>query len=460
MKKTLSLIFTVLFLAVCLVPGLGLLLTGGADAAANEILPAAPVIAADGEFNPDVLAETAAYVNGRFSFRLEGITAWAGLNAVLFHTSTAENVLLGRDGWLFYAPTIHDYTGDAPMTARELYCAARTLYLLQEYAENRGGDFLFTAAPNKNTLYPEYMPERTRLGGASNMDALYARLDEMGVSYLDLRDVFASEAEPSDLLRDELAHSGEPLYFKTDSHWNAKGAALAADALLASLDCEGGYFANTVSAGNTHRGDLYEMLYPAGQSLEEDFTYAPGFSFTANTENPDRVTITTENNAGTGALLCYRDSFGRNLYPYLAQSFASAEFSRRNEYTAATLPEGGTLLIELVERNIRYLVEYDSLAPAPERESLLAADAEPGEGRTVLTESAGTEGYTVFSGTWDGVTPDDEANVYVLSGGALFEAVPRPDGFIVSLPDGSAVDAVYAAAGGNLFRLSAVYAID
>ncbi len=52
MKKTLSLIFTVLFLAVCLVPGLGLLLTGGADAAANEILPAAPVIAADGDFNP------------------------------------------------------------------------------------------------------------------------------------------------------------------------------------------------------------------------------------------------------------------------------------------------------------------------------------------------------------------------------------------------------------------------
>lgn len=160
MKKTLSLIFTVLFLAVCLVPGLGLLLTGGADAAANEILPAAPVIAADGDFNPDFLAETADYVNGRFSFRLEGITAWAKLNAALFRTSTAENVLLGRDGWLFYAPTIHDYTGDAPMTARELYCAARTLYLLQEYAENRGGDFLFTAAPNKNTLYPEYMPAR------------------------------------------------------------------------------------------------------------------------------------------------------------------------------------------------------------------------------------------------------------------------------------------------------------
>ena len=202
------------------------------------------------------------------------------------------------------------------------------------------------------------------------------------------------------------------------------------------------------------------MLYPAGKELEEDFTYAPGFSFTANTDNPDRVTITTESGVGTGALFCYRDSFGRNLYPYLAESVASAEFSRRNEYTAATLPGDGTLVIELVERNLRYLVEYDSLAPAPERDATLVETAALDDGRAVLTESAGTEGYTLFSGTWDGVTPDDASNVYVLSGGALYEAVPRPDGFIVSLPDGSTIDAVYAAAGGNFSRLSAVYAID
>ena len=446
MKKTLSLILTAVFLAVCLVPGLGLLFTGGSDAAANEILPAAPVLSADGTFNPDVLSDTAAYVDGRFSLRLECITAWAKLNAALFHSSTAENVLIGSDGWLFYAPTLDDYTGDAPMTAREIYCAARTLYLLQEYAESRGGDFLFTAAPNKNTLYPEYMPARTRLGGVSNMDALYARLDEMDVSYLDLRDIFSQKAEP--------------LYFKTDSHWNAKGAALAADALLAALGRQSDFYAAAVPAGNTHRGDLYEMLYPAGKMLEEDFAYAPGFSFTANTDNPNRVTITTENAAGNGALLCYRDSFGRNLYPYLAESFAAAEFSRRNEYTGETLPEGGTLVIELVERNLRYLVEYDSLAPAPVRQLSFAEPAAEGAGRALLTESEGTEGYTVFSGTWDGVTPDDDSAVYVLSGGTLYEAVPRPDGFILSLPDGSALDAVYAAADGRFFRLSAVYAID
>ena len=117
-------------------------------------------------------------------------------------------------------------------------------------------------------------------------------------------------------------------------------------------------------------------------------------------------------------------------------------------------------MIELVERNLRYLIEYDHLIPAPERDAAQLTDAAPGTGRAFLTESAGTEGYTVFRGVWDGVSPDDDSKVYVLSGDTVFETVPRPDGFIVSLPDGSAVDTVYAVSDGNLFRVSAVYAID
>ena len=37
MKKTVSLLFVLLFIALCLVPGAGLALTGGAKAGANEI---------------------------------------------------------------------------------------------------------------------------------------------------------------------------------------------------------------------------------------------------------------------------------------------------------------------------------------------------------------------------------------------------------------------------------------
>ena len=81
------------------------------------------------------------------------------------------------------------------MTARELWCAGRTLALLQEYAEAQGGQFLFTLAPNKNSLYPEYMPDYPRGGGASNAEAFSAVLDGMGVRYLDLFAVFEAEDE-------------------------------------------------------------------------------------------------------------------------------------------------------------------------------------------------------------------------------------------------------------------------
>ena len=96
------------------------------------------------------------------------------------------------------------------------------------------------------------------------MDALYALLGEMGVSVSRSCAMYSSQ-------------EAEPLYFKTDSHWNAKGAALAADALLAALSRESDYFPGTVSAGNTHRGDLYEMLYPAGKELEGRFHICPRF---------------------------------------------------------------------------------------------------------------------------------------------------------------------------------------
>ena len=83
-------------------------------------------------------------------------------------------MILGSDGWLYYAPTLADYTRSEPMTERELWCAARTLALLQEYVEGRGGQFLFTVAPDKSSLYGGHMPDYPRGGGESSARALAA----------------------------------------------------------------------------------------------------------------------------------------------------------------------------------------------------------------------------------------------------------------------------------------------
>ena len=441
-KKIVSLLFAVLFLGLCAVPAVGLVLTGGAKAGANEVLAPKPALTnRDGSLNGDYLADLADYVGDRFYLRQECVTAWARLNAALFHTSVTEDVILGADGWLYYAPTLPDYTRSEPMSGRELWCAARTLWLLQEYAESRGGQFLFTIAPNKNSLYAAAMPACPMANRLSNVEALRILLGQMGINYVNLFDVFET--------------ADEVLYFPTDSHWNGKGAALAADAILSALRREDRYHAGPFT-DSEHRGDLYEMLYPAGKALDPDYAYAPGFTFTANTANPDNLRITAEG-PGEGTLLMYRDSFGRNLYPYLAESFAHAEFSRKTNYDPTAMVEGGTLVIELVERNLRYLNTYVPVLPAPTRETgLIAGAVERGE--LSLTASAGPEGYTTLTGIFAGIAPDADSPVYLSVNNGVYEAAPQPEGFSALLPESAArgeVGIVFTA-DGNLVSLRGV----
>lgn len=431
MKKHLSsLLFAAVFFVLCLIPSVGLLLTGGAKAGANEVLAPRPtLVKRNGSVNGDFLAGLADYVDDRFALRQEAVTAWARLNAGVFRTSVTDSVILGQGGWLYYAPTLPDFTRTDPMTERELWCAARTLYLLQEYTEEQGGTFLFTIAPNKNTLYPENMPPYPAEGTEANLAALQTHLQRMGVAFLDLAEVFGRQ--------------DEALYFPSDSHWNGKGAALAADAILTALGRESNYYAGPF-AESRHTGDLYEMLYPAGNSADPDYVYSPGFSFTTDSANPDSITISASCAAGEGSLLMYRDSFGRNLYPYLAEAFSEAVFSRKNDYDPTALRSGGTLIVELVERNLRYLNTNPPTLPAAGREKIsgqaVTALSSP-EAELRLANGA-PEGYTVLRGSFGTLTPDDDSPVYVSTSDGVFEAVPMPEGFSICLSADTATESL------------------
>lgn len=422
MKKLLSLLFAVLFLAMCLIPSLGLLLTGGSGAAANQVLAAKPALEKrNGSLNTAWLEDLSRYVNDRFSLRQEAVTLWARLNAALLHSSVTDQVILGRDGWLYYTPTLPDYARTAPLSTRELWCAARRLSLLQEYAEGQGGQFLFTIAPNKASLYPEQLPTLPRANAPSNAEALAEELARQGVHYLDLFAVFRSQ--------------DETLYFPRDSHWTSRGAALAADAILSALGRESGYFAADFTDAR-HTGDLYEMLCPAGKGTDSDLVYAPGFTFSANSTNADSITISTQSDRGAGSLLMYRDSFGRALYPYLAEAYGEALFSRKNDYDPSALAPGGTLVIELVERNLRYLLDDAPTLPAAVRDVSVADGAvQTDEILSFRLAKGGPEGYTVLRGDLNGWTPDDDSPIYVVTAQGLFEAMPGVEEFSLCLPE-------------------------
>ena len=341
-------VFIVLFFLLCLLPSLGMLFWGESKASANEILAAKPLIVQkDGSFNTHVLNEFSDYIADRFAFRKILITAWSRLNASLFRTSAEDQVLLGADDWLYYEPTLDDYMGRS-MSNDELDHAALYLASLQQDAESRGVRFLFTIAPNKNSLYGEHMPSYIpAYHEGSNAVRIKPYLERYGVNYVDLFSVF-SEIE-------------ETLYYRSDSHWTARGAALAADALLHAAGKDSAFFAADFQTGEPHQGDLYEMLYPTGREREQTEIYAPGFRYTlaGNPNGGNAMKIESTCPDRSGVLLCWRDSFGIALYPYLSESFAAATFLRSSHYDLTAIEKTGadTVLIEIVERNLSQLAD-------------------------------------------------------------------------------------------------------
>ncbi len=411
------------FLATCLVPSLGMLVLPERSIAANQQLSPPPVLTLeDGSFNPEVFQQLTDYLADHFAFRQELITAHAALNAAVFHVSAEEDVVLGRDGWLFYAETVDDYLRTSPLTDRRLWASARALALVQEYAQNRGAKLLFTAAPNKATIYPQFIPDVGRpLEGTSDLDRLLPLLEGEGVPFADLRQA--------------LQYPRFVTYFKQDSHWNTVGASLAQTALLEALGREHEPFLQAEESfwtgldnfrAASHRGDLYEMVYPAGTEMEGDLQFARPFTFThlRQPRGPDDQRIETENPSKTGSLLMFRDSFGNSLYPFLAEEFGRALFSRSMPVRLDLLDQSGadTVIIELVERNLDYLSTRPPVLPAPERRLTGIPPQGTGTAWASLSEQHPLEGCLRLEGALTGA--DENSPIYVQLGAALYEATP------------------------------------
>src|SRR5262249_28073941 len=132
----------------------------------------------------------------------------------LFKEHVARDVVLGRDGWLFYsgegagAEPFSGPTGS--FTQQELIGYQRLLEQRRDWLAQRGVGYLFVVAPNKQSIYPEYLPPGCNLGPSQHrLDQFLAHMQQHStVAVVDLRPALR-EAK-------RLA----PTYFKTDTHWN------------------------------------------------------------------------------------------------------------------------------------------------------------------------------------------------------------------------------------------------
>ena len=423
--KKLQVLYITAFFAACLVPSLGMAVTKQEASSENRRLVEFPELKKENEINTRWLPEAGEYFQEHFAFRNELVTANALLNGKIFGVSTADGVIQGTDNWLYYKDSLEDYLGEELLSERSLFNIAHTLAMMQETLNEKGVQFLFTVAPNKNSLYGENMPYYDSLKASSdkNLVNLQKYLRQEQVSYGDLYETLSEEKEV--------------LYHKRDSHWNNKGAAVAAETLLASLKKEHvSYKEEPYTIKTDFTGDLDEMLYPLATTAEEEVYYdrQTTFAYVGEVGSNFDPKITTVNPVKEGSLVMFRDSFGNALLPFMADAYSSAYFSRGVPYQMSEVDEknADTVIVERAERFLPEMAQSPPIMEGPECQvNVMEEDTVPAGAGAVQCEIQGN--LEKITGCVEEKYLDTDSRIYIrLNHDKIYEAFPMD----VSAEDG------------------------
>ena len=416
MKKG-KLIYCILFFAICLCPSLGMLVTKQETSSENRQLSEFPSPKTEeGKINVEWLSQAGDYFQEHFAFRNELVTGNALLHGRLLETSTADGVIQGKNGWLYYKDSLDDYLGQELLSDRSLFNIAHMLSMTQQALEEKGVNFLFTIAPNKNSLYGDNMPyyDKLKVSDQTNRENLESWLKTEKVAYADLYQALMDE--------------DEVLYHARDSHWNNKGAALAADVLMDALGKEhDSYEGESYTVRRDYTGDLDTMLYPLASTADDEIYYDKETTYATVEEIQSNFDprITTVNPVKEGSLVMYRDSFGNALLPYMADAYANAYFSRGIPYQLMDVEthSADTVIIERAERFLPEMSQFPPVLTA--KEISLTEDEELQGSDGAVDVKIKPQGMTAqLSGRIKEGLLDTDSRIYLKVNGSVYEAFP------------------------------------
>jgi alginate O-acetyltransferase complex protein AlgJ len=276
-----------------------------------------------------------------------------------------KQVIIGKNDWLYLGD---QYTSNITVgrsgvnqsinydtiDASNIGAATK---LWEQWLKSKGVSlYRIMLSPDKKSIYPEYLPDWARPAAKSAFDIILASVKQ-GL-YVDTRSTLI--AAKSQFL--------EPLYYKTDTHWNSLGAWLAFHAFIKEIArTESGL--HLLSERQVHisninefrRGDLANFLWLRGKLKDSDIVTVISSDHPIETDefdfetkhlilkgsnpkidSPQRPMLVKSKYAlNNKKVLWLRDSFGTAMSPYMTATFTET----LHVYCETTSP---TLLATLV----------------------------------------------------------------------------------------------------------------
>jgi alginate O-acetyltransferase complex protein AlgJ len=321
---------TIFFLAcIGLVP-IGTILHWDSSPPLNENRQLATLLPWPGDVSQvkDYLPALMAYYRDHFFFRIPLIHQLMLLKINMLHISGVPEVILGKDNWLFLRlrndPNSHDFAPLAPLSESELNAWQQSLEHRAAWLANRHIAYLLVIVPEKQTIYPEYLPAAmAALQIDPRIDQLLNRLAirKSPLHVLDLRPSLLS-AKPAEFV-----------YMKYDTHWSPYGVFIVYQQIMSAIArlnlpkptpiLPPDHFLRLHAVGEG--GDLANML-GVPEIFHQDINVIEPPPLAIPPRGKFQQLYIVDGFPGSPRLVMYHDSFGYKLIPLLARSFSHAAF--------------------------------------------------------------------------------------------------------------------------------------
>jgi hypothetical protein len=295
------------------------------------------------------------YADQNIGFRSFLVRLYNQMYYSFFNHARANNVVVGKDNYLYQKPYIDAYTGRDFIGKEAIETRMSKLKVIEDSLSNHGIELIVILAPGKASFYPEYIPDKYNPSDRSLTNYEYYRnqLAEKSIPTLDFRKWFLEMKDTSRY----------PLFPKTGIHWSKYGEYLVLDSLLSYISMNHEGFTpdlrlNSIVESDSMRstdGDIergmnllfniedLRMAYP-------DFEYDPFDNKTIN-------------------ILAIGDSFFNMIFKegLKRKVFGNSQYWYYNKTIVKTFTkkfgkvEGKNLLNEVLERDVIILINTESL---------------------------------------------------------------------------------------------------
>ncbi len=216
-QKTYNGLLVLFFLSIISIPLITSIVTDDeewseAEKRMLEISPSAPTNVAESLLFPQKFEK---YYKDHFGFRELMIFRYHQEMAKRFNMAGTPLVLKGQDKWLFYTRNgmDEDFRGELRLTPQELVLWRTEQRQRYQWLQERGIHYLSFSPPNKQTVYPEFLPkEYLKIKDVTRAEQLHEFLAVDHPFYVNVHDSV------------KKAKSTHSVYYQTDTHWNQYGA--------------------------------------------------------------------------------------------------------------------------------------------------------------------------------------------------------------------------------------------